>query len=161
MRLLKSTYSLIGRMTYQAVLPILRLYLKRTTRAYLVILCKDEILVIKSWLNSGAWHLPGGGLRKNEMAGEAIRRELLEEVGVELPISTLRPLASGIWKTRNLNYRYEILKTELDQKPDLKLRRPEILDAKWFKLDKISKENIPIEIALALRKMQAKGDNKT
>ncbi len=152
MNFFKYIYSAAGRLAYRLLLPVLRLYLRRSRRVYIAVLCGDEVLALRSWLSSGSWHLPGGGIRKKELAADAAKRELLEEVGVELP-SVLLPLAGGIWETRRLNYHYKILKAEISEKPSLKLRKLEILEARWFKLKDFDKENTPLEIKHALRQL--------
>jgi nucleoside triphosphatase len=67
------------------------------TRVIVVGLIKndqDDILICKMPHNRGVfpnqWGLPGGGVEEGERIGEALRREIREEVGLEL--SDVRPL---------------------------------------------------------------------
>ena len=39
----------------------------------------------------GMWEFPGGKVREKERADEAARRELLEEVGLDLPVESFEP----------------------------------------------------------------------
>ena len=59
-------YSYLGQITFKIGRPFLRLYLKRTTRAYVLMFHGRKVLVIKNWLGRGKWALPGGGIHKYE-----------------------------------------------------------------------------------------------
>ncbi len=58
-----------------------------------------DVLLLKHSYGPEVWSLPGGGLRKGEDPAEAARREVREELGVEItrlePIGTLEEVLSG------------------------------------------------------------------
>jgi 8-oxo-dGTP pyrophosphatase MutT (NUDIX family) len=57
---------------------------------------KNRILLQKA-IKSGAWVLPGGRSEVNETSGEALIREMKEELGVEISIKRL------VWVIENFN----------------------------------------------------------
>ena len=55
----------------------------KTQGAKVVICCGNEILLLKTTYGY-SYSLPGGGIKKNETAESAAKRETLEEVGITL-----------------------------------------------------------------------------
>lgn len=43
---------------------------------------KNKVLLVKHRYGGVQWYLPGGGMKRNENCEEAIKRELVEEVGI-------------------------------------------------------------------------------
>jgi 8-oxo-dGTP pyrophosphatase MutT (NUDIX family) len=130
----------IGKLAYLVSLPVIRLYLKRTKRAYVLIRYKDEVLVVKNLLSRGSWMLPGGGIKSYESPKLGAIREAWEEIKT-----------SGKWDTDNLGHFYIIFEIRLSQKPkNLNLRQPELLTARWLPPAEIRK-NTTVEIHSALK----------
>lgn len=42
-----------------------------------------KVLLIRNTYGNGAWTFPGGGAKREETSEDAVRREVLEEVGIE------------------------------------------------------------------------------
>ncbi|AVT39318.1 NUDIX hydrolase [Plantactinospora sp. BB1] len=55
------------------------------------LLVRDErysLLLVKP-VYKDVWHLPGGMLEENESPRNAVRREVLEEIGIEIPVGRI------------------------------------------------------------------------
>lgn len=83
---------LLGRTIYWLVLPLLFIYLRNSRRSRIIVSKANEILLIKNWIGSGLYTLPGGGIKKNEKPENGIIRELREETGICLDLKQLRVL---------------------------------------------------------------------
>ncbi len=106
-------------------------YIFRTPRARVVLKNEQgEVLLVQSWLSSGKWGLPGGGLNRGESSAAAAVRELEEEVGIMLQESSLESLFT--LRSRGHD---EIVFVAHVEKSDLPTELPntfEIKDAAWF-----------------------------
>jgi len=127
-------YRFLGRFFWRAGLPIISQVLRRTSRVYIFIIYKDEVLLVKNWFGEQQWQLPGGGRRRGESADTAIRREVHEELRIELP-DQLHKITAGRWT--QIGYKYEIMSCRLSSKETLQPASQEIIAAKWLPLDKL------------------------
>lgn len=81
----KKLWLKIGWLGFWLCLPALFVYLRRSNdRPRILVTNKDKVLLVRSWLGDGRWHLPGGGLKKNEDPKAGALRELFEETGLKL-----------------------------------------------------------------------------
>jgi ADP-ribose pyrophosphatase YjhB (NUDIX family) len=87
-----------------------------------------DVLLLKHSYGPDVWGLPGGGLKPGEDPLEAARREVREELGIELPqieaIGTIEEQLSGSPHTAHL------FAATCDQRP--KPDRREIIEARFF-----------------------------
>lgn len=62
---------------------------------------KDEFVVIKN--SKGEYELPGGGIEHGESVGLSIKRELQEELGIDIDIheNDLKPIFFDVYKSRS------------------------------------------------------------
>lgn len=142
-------YCWTGRTGYIVFLPLLRLLFAPTSRAYILLQCDGEVLVVKNWLSRQSWQLPGGGLRPGEDARLAVKREISEELGIKLDGSP-KLINRGIWKTDKLGFKYKFFFASLSSKPQLKPDRQELVAAGWLKPAKLSSNNTTAEVLAAL-----------
>lgn len=139
----------LGRWSYRLSLPVLRLYLRRTSRAYGLLVCDGEVLLVRGWLGRQKWQLPGGGLKKGEPAPTALAREIREETGIIVEAARLELATEGRWETDKLGHHYSIFTAKLGSKPTVKLLRPELISYAWLKPPELSAANCAPEILAA------------
>lgn len=89
------------------------------------------------------WNLPGGGMEKNESIESAVKREVLEEVGISLTnVVELKKYTSNFeYKVDTVYCFYAKVITK-----NIVIDKNEILEAKWF-----PKNNLPVNIARSIK----------
>jgi len=109
---------------------IYRFILRPKTRGVKCILeCNGEILLIKNTYGYKFWTFPGGGAKKNEMPGEALKREIKEEIGVKLNSTDF----IGSFMANN-QFKRDTVYCFTASVPNkyFKIDPIEILEARWF-----------------------------
>ena len=89
--------------------------------------------------NSSGWGLPGGFLNAGEQPENAVRRELREEVGIEI-------FDLKLIKTRTAGNHVEIIYLCRTESVDVKPKSSEIIEAGWFQTNELQGKIPPIEI---------------
>lgn len=135
---MRKLWVMIGRVTFWLVWPLLWLYLKRGKRTRVLLHHKNEILLVRGWLSSGKWSLPGGGLHSGEDPKQGALRELKEETGITKTNADLHLLGSGSSNQYGLAFSYYAFVIACGVKPKLKLQKHEIIDAWWFPVHSIT-----------------------
>ena len=129
--------------------PLARLYclILKPNRAGVKIIIKNnnEILLLKRTYGKKAWTLPGGGISKNETPEDAVRRELKEEVGINL----INITQHGSFQHEGKDIKDLVYVFSADvQNNTLNINNYEIQEAKWFNIeelkDKIAEWQTPI-----------------
>lgn len=118
----------IGRLCFWAGFPVIWLARNYTRRARVLVVSQGEFLLVRSWIGSGKWELPGGGLHRRESYRIGVSRELFEEVGIVVKPEKLL-IDDSSKKSSLLHGVY------LAEKPKINLRVLEIRDYKWIKFD--------------------------
>ena len=124
---------------------ILRLYwyIRRpqTQGVRTLILCGDKILLIKHTYGSVFWTTPGGGIKSGEGLEQAVRREVMEEVGLQL--DTITKLGE-ISHTKE--YKCDTIHVFLSrtQQTELRIDHGEIAEAKWFPIRYLPEDTSPL-----------------
>ena len=141
----------IGKIVYFFGYPLFRVLIKNTTRAYVIVIVGDEILLTKNWLGfQKKWRLPGGGVHAGEEPKIAAQRELREEIGLQTNEQNLVAIQEIPFRSK-FNYDYYLFTLNLPAKPKLTVDNKEILIAEFVALHNLSKMNISEEVANFVR----------
>lgn len=116
--------------------------MNHTRRCRVLVIDKKQILLVRGWLGSQRWSLPGGGIKKGEDAIQAAARELTEETGLSLTPDKFAVLATQAYPdaSRGLNFPITYLLAQLENQTPRSRRRLEIIDIGWFSMD-----NLPLD----------------
>jgi TDG/mug DNA glycosylase family protein len=126
-----------------------------------VLLVKFVDVVGQVW-----WATPGGGLAEGESVEEALRRELLEELGLaefELGPEIWTRDHTFAWMGRMLRARERIYLVRVDEhepEPALDLREEGVHDVRWWTLGELdaSRETlVPLQLPALVRELLAGG----
>lgn len=129
---MKTIWKSIGRLAGWLTWPLVGIVIRYTTRTKLLIVCDGEVLVLQSWLGTGSWSLPGGGIHYREKPESSALRELKEETGVVVKNTDLVSLGL-LRQTTGHHYKFHGYMVDMPTKPVLKLRPTEIITAQWLK----------------------------
>ncbi|MGD8374464.1 MAG: NUDIX hydrolase [Candidatus Woesebacteria bacterium] len=138
--MISKIYAVIGRIMDVAASPLTGPYARRTTRVRALVLNqKNEVLLVRGWLSKQKWSLPGGGVKRSEPISGAAAREVLEESGVVINKNDVKPLGDFICYESTVSFTVKCVTViTMKQNPRIsKLRRLEILESKWFKIDSL------------------------
>lgn len=97
----------------------------------------------------GSWSLPGGGVNRGERLAEALRREVLEETGLEIEVGGL----AGIFESFDPegSYHYVILDYFATVSGGRLAAGDDATDARWVPLEEIGRLETTPRLLQALR----------
>ena len=126
---------------YKIIYPLLKLYWfifrPKTQGVICLILSEDELLLIRHTYGHSAWTLSGGGLKKNETQEDAVKREVKEELGLDIT-----PQYIGEF-THNTEHKIDTVFCFVASiaKKEPKIDHLEVKDAKWWKINNLPKDH--------------------
>lgn len=123
-----------GRTVFWITWPALWLMLRWSHRTRLLLICGDEFLVLRGWLGSGEWGLPGGGLHRGEDQVKGLLREVEEETGLLLSPDQLTHAFDGLYKSRGMSFAFHSYVAVLKTKPPVKRQPREISEIMWHSI---------------------------
>ena len=108
-----------------------------------VLVDADRILLVRHTYGPNEWDFPGGGMKRHESPLSAARREMKEELGVDIDDwVAIGDVLSRFQRTNSTMYCF---RAELNG-PQLTLDRGELLAARWFGLDELP-PNLAVHVA--------------
>ena len=143
-------------MAFWATLPAIIVYLGRSERTRLLLVCGEKVVVVKGWLGSGKWVLPGGGLHKGEEPLRGVLRETAEETGIRLTSAQVKPLFTEPYRHIGVHFICHYFVAELPAAAPLKAQFLEIVDLAWVDRAQLSTQNANPDVLHALRHLAAK-----
>lgn len=128
---MKQVWAATGRLLFWLSWPLLYVYLRIGRRTRAIIEHDGKILVVKGWLGSGEWLLPGGGLHVGEEPINGLIREVKEETGIELDSRAVKYLGTGQTKNKGHKFSYEAFYIALQHSGALNPKPLEIVEIAW------------------------------
>lgn len=139
-----------GMAAYWLGWPLWYLLFRGSVRTRVLVIADDHVLVVRSYLGSGEWGLPGGGLHRGEDPRYGATREVYEETGIPLDVHDLQPLGVHTVRRHGHHYTAHFFAVEGVRRP-LRLHPVEIAAAEWLPLADAAQLPARCDVALALR----------
>jgi len=143
---------MVKRLGYRVAYRLLRAYwflLRPSTNGVKCVLTNgDEVLLVRHTYGDRRWDLPGGALRASEDPEQAARREMAEELGIEL--AGLRSLGALEARVDHRNDHLHCFHAELNA-PVIRLELAELSAARWF-----PREQLPAQVARFVKPILAR-----
>jgi 8-oxo-dGTP diphosphatase len=115
----------------------------------IVVGSKGLLLVIREKNPAkGLWSIPGGAIKTGETQKEALRREVMEEAGIQIDILDLITAGDVILRDSDGNIEFHfiwILYLSKALTEDIHYERSEV-EANWFQLDDLPSDKMPPEV---------------
>ncbi len=129
---------------------MLYVYLRRGTRTRILVIAGDKLLVVKGWLGTDQWSLPGGGLHSHENPVHGALRELREETGIVVGPDQLQKLFKDTLTQHRLHVDYECFLLDLPGLVDIRRQRLELTDVCWFPMNELNVGNAGQDVLRAV-----------
>jgi len=122
----------------------------RTEGALIAIWNQGELLLVKNSYRD-QYTLPGGYVHRGETPSQAASRELLEEVGLDVPSERFRPAFEGELPFEFRRDFLTIVEIDLDHRPEIRVDNREVVWAGWKRPDDVLKMNVVPHVVDYLR----------
>jgi len=142
----------VGRLIHFLGLPIIKYLLNGSARTRVLVIYGTKVLVVKTWIGSGRWGMPGGGIHKAESKIDSAIREVYEEVGIKLRPSDLEYVSQRRQNDDGVNVDISLFITRIENKKPIKRQILEIVDAQWLEFIEINPANSSPDLFEAVRK---------
>ncbi len=121
--------TLLGRMLF-SLFTMLRAILSPVAFGVLAVVEQDGKIVLVRQTYATGWHLPGGGVKRGEPPGEAVLRELREEIGLtqSSPPELIGLYTRRVWLATNVIALYRVPGAVFDFKPNFEISQIMLTD---------------------------------
>lgn len=144
---MKKLYILIGRIIFWLSWPIQRVVLSFSTRTRVLVITQDnKVLLLRGWIGSGCWGLPGGALHRNEVPSHGASRELYEETGINISPDKLMKIGVAKHRQHGLRYKYYQFAVAIKTPKSVKTNKYEIADYCWQPISKLDELSLCEEV---------------
>lgn len=108
---------------------------------------KDELLLVCNAGDEKFWKAPSGGMEKGEVPEETLKREMMEELGVNVEIIKKMPFknkytwSEELIKKHNYNFKGQeqvLFAVKIRKGEKIKIDQSEIQDYKWVKFSEVN-----------------------
>ncbi len=145
---------LVGRIAYRLAHRLLRVYWyfgrPEVDGVKCVITDREQVLLVRHTYGRREWDLPGGGMKRDELPPDAARREIEEELGVDIDAwRSLGAIKASAYHSRDTLHCFQ---AEL-RDPDLTIDKIELATARWF-----PRGGLPRDLGRHARKVLALAD---
>ena len=137
-------WKIAGNIAFWVVWPALFVYLRLGERTRIAVIHEDEVLVVKPWLGSGKWILPGGGLHRGEKPIDGVLRELKEETGLVIEPHLIKSKGQKTIKNSGISASYHLFKADLKEEQLVVASKFEILEFKWLTADEAKRDIVEL-----------------
>ncbi|MDX1765726.1 MAG: NUDIX hydrolase [Candidatus Saccharimonadales bacterium] len=137
---MKHLYAISGRIVNFFIRPVWEKLANGKPRSRLLVVHQNEILLVKNWISTQHWRLPGGGVGRSETPLEAAVREIHEEVGLEIAQKQLKKLGRKDIRDGKATIIAELYLLEVDSK-SIAVNKAEIVDHGWFKISQLPEDH--------------------
>lgn len=124
-------YRTLYRMAYRLMRIYWATFHPRTHGALVALWHDGEILLVRNSYTP-YYSLPGGYVRPRETGREAARRELEEEVGIQVELSELEPVLDEEHPWEGKRDRVEVFQLGLRRRPAVQVDNREVIEASFF-----------------------------
>lgn len=105
-----------------------------TTGVKCVLIDGDRVLLVRHSYGSRGWDLPGGSVRRGESPEDTARREMREELGVD--VESWHLIGQLDVQVDYRHDRVHCFQAELDS-PEIEIDKGELTAARWFPRDEL------------------------
>lgn len=129
---------IVGNIFYWLSWPAIFFYLRNSRRSRVIVSDGDNILLVRNWLGSGRYALPGGGLKVDEDPKQAIVRELKEETGIVVEVQGLNLIKPQFLAVdTGLSYQCFAYYAKIDKDQQITRQKYEIAEIKWVNKEEV------------------------